>query len=424
MPTHEHFEELCSRAAAGDLSSKEHADLALHMIECGDCRTALHEYSTLASDYLGLETPARNNNVMSDVAFDRLRTRSLVAAHNQGLRLSDAAMLGPQSFWESASRQWRALAEGRTIPRLALACSFLLLMGVALFLNQRLVETNNALERARAQVEQQAARDRGESAKINSVLQHVSQERSTTGADLEKAQSELAEAQRHADELQATLRGTQSEIQRLQAELAAAHTANAAMAQTSNGQQAELASARLQIQQLRTRSSEIEAQFVDQQYAIKDLNAKLETQKLAAERERDLMAASSDVHNLMGARDLHMIDVHDADLKGNWKQPYGRIFITENRELTFFAFDLNAAGKDKVFQVWGQKLGDEARAVSLGVFQVDNAKQSRWLMKLDDAKLLANIDSVFVTVESSGGRRKPAGKTLMYAYLRNPINHP
>ena len=137
------------------------------------------------------------------------------------------------------------------------------------------------------------------------------------------------------------------------------------------------------------------------------------------------MAAGHEIRDLMGARDLHMIDVRDVDLKGNWKQPYGRIFLTDNKQLIFYAFDLNkAAGHDKSFQVWGQKFDNQSSTVSLGTFHLDDQKQSRWIMKVSNPQLLSSIDSVFVTVENSAGGKRPTGKPLMNAYLRNPINHP
>jgi hypothetical protein len=55
---------------------------------------------------------------------------------------------------------------------------------------------------------------------------------------------------------------------------------------------------------------------------------------------------------------------------------------------------------------------------------MDDQAQSRWALKVEDPNLLTAINSVFVTVEPHGGTEKPTGKKLMYAYLRNPINHP
>ena len=43
----------------------------------------------------------------------------------------------------------------------------------------------------------------------------------------------------------------------------------------------------------------------------------------------------------------------------------------------------------------------------LGIFYGDNASKKRWVLKLDDPKLLAQIDAVFVTIGPNGGSRKP-----------------
>jgi hypothetical protein len=69
-------------------------------------------------------------------------------------------------------------------------------------------------------------------------------------------------------------------------------------------------------------------------------------------------------------------------------------------------------------------MDDGEKAVNLGILYVDDEKQSRWALKVEDPNLLAAIDSVFVTVERHGGAAMPMGRKLMYAYLRNPINHP
>jgi len=44
--------------------------------------------------------------------------------------------------------------------------------------------------------------------------------------------------------------------------------------------------------------------------------------------------------------------------------------------------------------------------------------------ELDDAKRLAQIDAVFVTVEPNGGSPKPSGKPFLFAYLKIDPNHP
>jgi hypothetical protein len=48
-------------------------------------------------------------------------------------------------------------------------------------------------------------------------------------------------------------------------------------------------------------------------------------------------------------------------------------------------------------------------AVSLGIFYVDDQKQNRWVLKFEDPRVLAEIESVFVTVEPQGGSARPTG---------------
>jgi anti-sigma-K factor RskA len=94
----------------------------------------------------------------------------------------------------------------------------------------------------------------------------------------------------------------------------------------------------------------------------------------------------------------------------------------------FYAFDLDQQPKVErasIFQAWAREGSDKARPVSLGIFYVDSEANRRWALKASDPKLLAEINSVFVTVEPKGGSERPTGKPLLYAYLRTESpNHP
>ncbi len=63
-------------------------------------------------------------------------------------------------------------------------------------------------------------------------------------------------------------------------------------------------------------------------------------------------------------------------------------------------------------------------AQSLGIFYMDDADQRRWVLKTDDPQILQEIDAIFVTLERRGGDKKPTGKKLLYAYLKDEPNHP
>ena len=137
-------------------------------------------------------------------------------------------------------------------------------------------------------------------------------------------------------------------------------------------------------------------------------------------------AAGKDVRDLMGARQLHVVDVRDTDPNGKAGKAFGRVFLTEGKSLIFYAFDLTDARKidaKQTFQVWGQQEGKATSLRSLGFLYVDDKTQRRWALKTDDPAAVKEIDSVFVTVEPEGGAKKPSSQRLLYAYL-GEANHP
>ena len=75
------------------------------------------------------------------------------------------------------------------------------------------------------------------------------------------------------------------------------------------------------------------------------------------------------------------------------------------------------------FQVWGKRGPAQGSTHSLGLFQIDDLKQKRWVLRFEDPQILAEIDSVFVTVEPPGGSAKPTGRQFLYAYLDTNPNH-
>jgi hypothetical protein len=54
----------------------------------------------------------------------------------------------------------------------------------------------------------------------------------------------------------------------------------------------------------------------------------------------------------------------------------------------------------------------------------DNKDQKRWAFKVDDPQQLAEIDSVFVTLEPHQGASRPRGGRILFAYLGGKANHP
>src|SRR5262249_19817204 len=160
---------------------------------------------------------------------------------------------------------------------------------------------------------------------------------------------------------------------------------------------------------------------------VHNLTESLQQQAANLERERELMAASSDVRQLMGARSLHILDVHDTDGAGKSAKAFGRVFYTEGKSLVFYAFDL-PSGKltpaKYTFQAWGEKESKAHSVRNLGTFAIDDHEQRRWVLKVNDPALLRGIDSVFVTAEALGDTGEPRGKKILYAYVVGEANHP
>src|SRR5262249_60134697 len=120
---------------------------------------------------------------------------------------------------------------------------------------------------------------------------------------------------------------------------------------------------------------------------IRGLTGKLRLQTEALDRETTLLAAGRDIHDLMGARNLHIVDVLDVDSKGKDRRAFGRVFYTEEKSLIFYAFDLSDRGtarRNASFQVWGARGPAQSPAQSLGIFYVDDQKQNRWVLKFED----------------------------------------
>jgi hypothetical protein len=179
---------------------------------------------------------------------------------------------------------------------------------------------------------------------------------------------------------------------------------------------------------LRTRNADSQASFIADESRIRELSDQLAQKTAALQRDHQLMQEGRDIRDLMVARNLHIVDVFDTDTRGKTKPAFGRIFLTEGKSLVFYAYDLNEsklAQANYHYRVWGAKEGQGERARSLGIFYSDDKTERRWVFKCDDAKILSEIDSVFVTLEPPGSdATHPRGQRMMDAYLRGLPNHP
>ena len=161
---------------------------------------------------------------------------------------------------------------------------------------------------------------------------------------------------------------------------------------------------------------------------IRELRKQVADQTEALGQQQEFAPKAGDVRELVVARNLHIIDVHDRDGDGKSQRAFGRIFYTEGKSLIFYAYDLADPRKvdAKVsFHVWGERLGSEKPIQNLGIFQNDDVGDGRWVLTFDDPHVLAQINSVFVTVESSRKMiKEPGGRKILFAFLGDKPNHP
>jgi hypothetical protein len=231
---------------------------------------------------------------------------------------------------------------------------------------------------------------------------------------LNASDTDLQAASKNREKLESERDALEAQLQHLQQDLAES--------------QAAVVSAQQESAKLRENSSNLEGTLVADRVKIEELTDELKEKSAALDKERQLLAVGHDVTDLLGARNLHIVDVVDTDTRGKTRPAFGRIFFTEGKSLLFYAYDLNEAKIQKAnyqYRVWARKEGQDKQVRSLGIFYSDDKTQRRWTFKCDDPKILREIDSVFVTLEpEKGDPSHPHGPNLMYAYLHGQPNHP
>jgi hypothetical protein len=250
--------------------------------------------------------------------------------------------------------------------------------------------------------------------KLESQVQQLAADLRDADDQLAKSGTDLKSASQDRERLASERDALASRLQDLQEKLAESETV--------------AANAHQQLIQFGTRTDDLQASLVADQTRIQELTEQLTQKSAALNRERQLLVLGHDVNDLMGARNLHIVDVVDTDQRGKNRPAFGRIFFTEGKSLIFYAYDLNEAKIEKAsyqYRVWAKREGQDPRVQNLGIFYSDDKAQRRWVFKCNDPKILNEIDSVFVTLElANGDSAHPKGSNLLYAYLRGQPNHP
>ncbi len=411
---HAHFEELRALAAIGEISPAEYQELSDHIAVCAVCREAYGELTCLTHSQLPLvaaeklQTP-KLSDALARIAGHDYKARFAARALEHGLEISSGkspAFSFPRLSYQQAS----------------IAAIIVLVVTVGTMWRNSWITNARYME-----VTAHVSKLSQQNAILQEQVQALSQERRVIASNPSKALNDSNDTASHLRDLEDRIRRDDLALQNLAAQVSTANEQQAQTEQKLRGTEQTLLAANQQIAELRESHTENDAAAAGREVQLAELSRQVKDQGEVIEKQQKLLSVDTDVRSLMAARSLHITDVFDVDGKGKKKRAFGRVFYTEDKSLIFYAFDLDApksAGDNHSFQAWGQLADSSNGAINLGIFYVDDPAQKRWMLKFDNLEVLKQVSAVFVTAEPHGGRERPSGQKLMYAYLGHEPNHP
>jgi hypothetical protein len=432
---HDEFLELCAVSTSGQLSEEDQRRLQEHLAVCSSCREALQQYEAIirhAIPAIGAEEetpenleagPRWSGKQAESALFERIaREEGKPGIERDGpmqihRQISARRVLSPASAaaWRSV---WALYAAG-------------ILLFIALGFCAYQVGIRRGTNAAKITAPHP---DRQSQISLEEKLSDASHEREVARAQVEQRDSVIADLRRQLEQQSAKMDQMKAAQEQSDAALRNADAGRQELIQRRTEAEQRFNTAQSTAQALQTKldliaeqSSQDAKRAATLEAKVNELTNLLHQRDAAVDQQQELLAHDRDIRELMGARDLYVAEVYDVARTGATQKPYGRVFYTKGKSLIFYAYDLDQQPDVKnasTFQVWGQRGPDRDQSFPLGIFYEDNTAKKRWVLKLDDPKLLAQIDAVFVTIEPNGGSRKPSGKPLLFAYLRVDPNHP
>jgi hypothetical protein len=413
LAKHRYFEELCALAPLGELGSSQLRELHAHLSECDECRRAAMEYGHIYQEVV----PAMNRPEEAFIADRRNDIRSSV--------LSSIARIEPRP----------ATVKMETLPSLStpgfpwlrhtlwagLAASVLAV--TAFWIGAR------SFQEFRPQAQSQvtpASVAKATPAVVDSAARNSARETE----ELEHKQWMAALAAENSQNAELAKKVSAEEKQLEQA--VAARDALRAQLETQtsalDATQAELDDKKAQLEQVQAATAASTATLASLQYQVQQLTRKLDTQTASLDRERGLLSHGREIRDIIGARNLHIIDVYDTDTHGGTIRPFARAFYTEHKSLVYYAYDLpqrSSADGKYAYVAWGESNVNKNSIKKIGILFNDNQNRNRWSLSFIDPEVLADINSVFITLERTDKDvEQPKGKRMLTAYLGAAPNHP
>ncbi len=420
MQDHSRYEELCALAGVGQISAEEFSELHAHAQDCNLCKDLQKEFVDINSVWL---TQAQKLEPDVYDPQSSLRKKILRTLQEGGAEFSSPLRK------EISERPAKigGLGFGPFISQAPVWAVAMLVVGSA-------VGFGIGSFRHSSTVSQQVVATAAPTTAAGPVV--VAKKSSEPVADA----SALLAAKRATTEVEQRLAASELEKARLQNELKEVSQKIASVQEARNRDASQLAQLKATADESRNAATALDAQLrsltdaqaskdadlVAANYHLRELDNQLADQTAAAERDRELMAVASgsEMRDVIGSRNLHIIDVADVE-NGGVRKPFGRVFYTEGKSLIFYAYDLSNTKGRQTFYAWGHREGDPHTPRALGALHNDDPAQGRWVFRFSDTKVLAQIDSVYVTLEpNEKPGDKPRGKKLLNAFLGTPANHP
>jgi hypothetical protein len=406
---HAYYEELCSLAATGQIPESEASGFLAHLGECSACRSLVEDFAEAGT----LLTVRHAEQKGKSGVPHGMTERFIASARTEGIAISKSAVLQKPGLFT----KWNVAAA------VGLAASLLIFgffeAGTAWQQrapHQRITSATLQARSPSVQLQQPASSQESQS-QVGELQRQLAQERARANALTVRMNSDRIALNKVNDKL-ASL---QTELQRAQAE-------NASLKVSNNNDVTNIASLKAEVDKLNSVKRTSDIAVMTEENELRSLRQALLDKEAALRQKQHVIDTGAQARDLIVARNLQIIDVYDRDGNGNPQRAFGRIFFTEGKSLVFYAYDLADPRKidqQVSFYAWGEKLGREQPIKRLGIFHSEDANEGRWVLTFDDPNVLAQINSVFVTVEQEKQAiTRPRGKKILFAFLGNKPNHP
>jgi hypothetical protein len=422
---HERYEEMCAVAAIGELPDWEFDELQNHISACRQCRELYREFCRISAHDLGTFAAPRqceSSKFAGTRPINDLLAKCIARAEIE--RLGRSSVPASSSLTSQKKDFFTSLLlfsrpRQRKLAYIVAGATLIVASGLVGFETgqRQLRPTIGALRESLSQIASETANASSgrPTASQTGVMPAVDQAEKLA-LRLKARSEQYGLLAKEKKQLQDQLASASARIDAFNAQ---------ALSYQTRWQQEHTARTDLQ-----TQLSDTQEQLGKEEQALLDLDGKLrrKEQELTGLASKELPnVENGEAKSLFGARDLHIVDVYDVDGHGNTQRSFGRVYYVEKKLLLFYAFDLEDKKHNRAtagFQAWGYKEANADKPENLGLFYVDDASLNRWVLKVNNPKVLEHVEVVFVTLEPPQGSSTPKGRRLLYANLGGAPNHP